>query len=128
MLLPKNGNLTFRDTDLASLKSNDPGLFKLLSHGASNDAEADIRYKQLMQQRPAVLAALLNITTATKQINLPLGTVFDYFKELIWDDTLAQDRFFVYADDAVIDQVKLAAAQGVFAPEFGASIFHPGAT
>jgi hypothetical protein len=74
------------------------------------------------------LAALLNITTAMKEINLPDGTPLDYLRQLKWDDTLAQDRFFAYCDPKLLDQVKTAAAQGEFAPETDSAFFHPGAT
>jgi hypothetical protein len=128
MLLPKNGTFKFRYADLASLKQSAPKLFKLLSHGAVNDAAAKNRYSQLIKQHPATLAALFNIATAMDQIHLPQGTPLDYLIELIWDDSMQQDRFFAYGNKALIEQVKLAAAQGEFAPEPGAGFFHPGAT
>src|SRR6202012_1212537 len=49
-------------------------------------------------------------------------------KELIWDDTMAQDRFFAWVDAAILPQIMQAAAQGALAPEVAASLFHPGAT
>jgi hypothetical protein len=48
-------------------------------------------------------------------------------RELIWDE-MQQDRFFAWADPVLIDQVIQAAAHGVFSPEPGTAIFHPGAT
>jgi hypothetical protein len=57
-------------------------------------------------------------------------TALDYFKEIIWDrdgcNKIAQDRFYAWADPALIDQVKLAKQQCMFidAP----FILHPGAT
>jgi hypothetical protein len=62
------------------------------------------------------------------QIQLPDGTPLDYIKELIWDNTMAQDRFFAWADPKLVDQVVQAAHQGAFAPEPGTAIFHTGAT
>jgi hypothetical protein len=50
----------------------------------------------------------------------------DYLKQIKRDDTLAQDRFFAYCDPRLIDQVWLAAAKGMFAPEFGCAFFHKG--
>jgi hypothetical protein len=61
-------------------------------------------------------------------ICLPVGNPLQYFKELIWDDTMAQDRFFGYADPSLYDQVKLAATHGEFAREAGFALFHKGAT
>jgi hypothetical protein len=46
------------------------------------------------------------------QIHLPVGTPLAYLREVVWDDTFAQDRFYAYADKALIDQVKQAAAEG----------------
>jgi hypothetical protein len=79
-------------------------------------------------ERGGVLACLLNITTAMEQIHLPSGTPLDYFQELVWDDSMAQDRFFGYADARLIDQTREAARQGLFAPEAASFLFHPGAT
>jgi len=55
-------------------------------------------------------------------------TPLDYFKEVVWDDSFAQDRFFAYADIKLRDQVVFAAQRGLFRPEVGAQLFHPGAT
>jgi hypothetical protein len=81
-----------------------------------------------MEDKPAVLACFFNLVRAMSQIHLPASTPLDYMRELIWDDTFAQDRFFAYADAQLVDQVKRAADQGEFAPEVGSAIFHPGAT
>jgi hypothetical protein len=41
---------------------------------------------------------------------------------------MQQDRFFAWADSALIEQVRRAAQQGEFTPEIGSAIFHKGAT
>ena len=61
-------------------------------------------------------------------INLPIGNPLTYFKELIWDNSMAQDRFYGYADPVLYDQVKLAAAHETFVREPGFAMFHKGAT
>jgi hypothetical protein len=127
MLLPKNSVFKFRDQDWATLKQNDPDLAKLLGFDASGDPHAEGRYNERVDAEPQKLACLFNLTTAMRQINLPVGNPFQYLKGIFWDE-MAQDRFFGYTDKALIDQVKLAADQGEFAPELGASFFHPGAT
>jgi len=76
-----------------------------------DDAVGQVRYQDLMANKPASLAALLNITTALGQINLPQGTPLDYLKRILWDDSLAQDRFFAYCDPELLNQVRTAAAQ-----------------
>ena len=63
-----------------------------------------------------------------KTIQLPAKTPLDYFKEVLWDESLAQDRFFGYADRSLVDQVRMAAMEGEFAPEPSPGLFHPDAT
>ncbi len=94
----------------------------------STDAEAQAHYQNLQQAKPAALASLLNLTTAMKAIQLPSKTLLDYFKEILWDESLAQDRFFGYADKSLVDQVRRAAVDGEFAPEPNPGLFHPDAT
>src|SRR5215831_14836843 len=127
MLLPKKGVFRFRDQDWATLNQNDPDLAKLLSFDAASNQDAEGRYNQRLDAEPPKLACLLNLITAMRQIHLPVGTPFQYLKGIIWDE-MAQDRFFGYADKELIQQVKAAADKGEFAPELGASFFHPGAT
>jgi hypothetical protein len=50
------------------------------------------------------------------------------FKSILWDESLAQDRFFGYADKSLVDQVRRAAADGEFSPEPNPGVFHPDAT
>jgi hypothetical protein len=63
-----------------------------------------------------------------KAIQLPNNTPLDYFKEILWDESLAQDRFFGYADKSIVDQVRRAAMEHEFAPEPNPGLFHPDAT
>lgn len=105
----------------------DAGWVKLMAAGAAADA-AQTRYTDLMEQRPNSLACLLNLFTAMSQIHLPQGSPLDYLRELIWDRTMAQDRFFAWADPSLVDQVRRAALDGEFAPEHDPGLFHPGAT
>ncbi len=128
MLLPKDGTFNFRDALWPTLQQSRPKFAALLGHGAANDATAQDRYNQLMENRPGSLASFLNLATAMAAINLPLGTPLDHIKEVIWDGSFAQDRFFGYADRKLIDQVKIATQQGEFAPELDPWIFHRGAT
>jgi hypothetical protein len=128
MLLKKNAGFNFASARWDDLAAANPLLSGILAHGAADDGAARDRYTQLMEIRPAVLACLFNITTAMAAIQLPAGNPLDYFKELIWDDTMAQDRFYGYADPAFYDQVKLAAAHGTFSRELGFAAFHKGAT
>ena len=128
MLLPKNASFDFRAARWDALQATRSDWMPVLSRGAADQASARDRYTQVMETRPESLAALLNILTATSQINLPSGTPLNYFKELIWDDTMQRDRVFGFADRALLDQVRLSAKQGFFQQELGSAIFHPGAT
>jgi hypothetical protein len=68
--------------------------------------------------------------TAMSAIRFANGTPLSHLRELIWDppQEMRQDRFFAWADATLVDQVSQAATQGVFAPEPGTVLFHPGAT
>lgn len=129
MLLPKKNRFNFDEASWAKLKKNHSKLSDILAHDATGDAAAKGRYEEFMDTQPGSLAALLNITTAMEDILLPVGNSLDYFKELIWEKkTMKQDRFFAFADSALVEQVKRAADQGMFDPQFGLDINHPGAT
>jgi hypothetical protein len=128
MLLAKNADFNFRGANWNSLNATYPDYAALLKAGAADAASAADRYEQLLENRPEVLACYFNLVTAMSQIQLPVKTPLAYIKELIWDDTMARDRFFAWADPAVIDQVIQAAQHGEFAPEVGTAMFHTGAT
>jgi hypothetical protein len=123
MLIPKDPGFNFAPASWDAIKLKLP----FLANGVDDQA-GRARYEGLMEATPKRLAALLNITTAMSQILLPQKTPLDYLKQIKWDDSLAQDRFFAYCDAALIEQVRTAAAQGQFAPETGSGFFHPGAT
>ena len=125
MLLPKKANFKFQSW--AGVKTSDPVVAGFISVGSS-DAEAQARYDSLRQNNPPALASLLNLAAAMKAIQLPSKTPLDYFKEILWDKSLAQDRFFGYAEKSVVDQVRRAAMEGEFAPEPNPGLFHPDAT
>ena len=118
---------TFKFLLWDALKTTDSTVANFISLG-STDAEAQAHYENLQKNKPAALASLLNLTTAMKAIQLPSKTPLDYFKEILWDESLAQDRFFGYADKSLVDQVRRAAVDGEFAPEPNPGLFHPDAT
>ena len=128
MLLKKDATYNFRNARWDRLNQQFPAYAALLGSGSADSASAADRYGQLLEDRPQVLACYFNLVTAMSQIQLPDKTPLDYIRELIWDDTMQQDRFFAWADPALIDQVVRAAAQGEFSPEPGTAMFHPGAT
>jgi hypothetical protein len=134
MFVPKPYRFVFNRSAWGQLSANRPELFTLLTAGANDDV-AKARYEQLMNQGPAALAALLNITTALGDIRLPRDsgtTALSYYKDVIWDpagpEAPQQDRFYAHATTDLIDQVVAAAAQGDFEKEPLAGSIHPGAT
>src|SRR5262249_7358566 len=128
MLLPDQISFEFSYPDLPSLSSYSTRLAAFLGAGATDAAAAQARYAELIGQRTKSAAALFNITTALSEIHLPELTALDYFVQLMWDDSLQQDRFFARARESLIEQVRIAAHQGKFDQEHGAEVFHPGAT
>jgi len=125
MLAPKHAK--FESLDWISLKQRYQTFAAFVAVG-SDDQAAEANYEKLRAEKPARLASLLNLTAAMSTIYLPNGTPLGYFKQILWDDSLAQDRFFGFADATIVDQVKLAATQGEFAPEPNPGLFHPDAT
>ncbi len=125
MLLPHAADFNF--VTWAALKALDPAIASFISVDSS-DTDAKAHYDNLRQTKPEALASLLNLATAMKAIQLPSRTPLDYFKEILWDASLAQDRFFAYAEQTLVDQVRRAAIEGEFAPEPNPGLFHPDAT
>ena len=128
MLIPKEAGFDFTEASWERLEANHETLFKLLSAGTSA-AKARDRYEAFQEDAPGSLAAFFNVTTAARDVTLPVGKALDYMKEMIWDEErMGEDRFFVFADAAMVGQVKQAAAQGAFESQPGLDINHPGAT
>ncbi len=130
MLIPNDARLNFSGASWQSLNSIRPRFAEILSAGIDN---AEARYNNLKDQQDGlVLACLLNLLTAMSQITLPSGeNPLDYFWQPIWDDprfVMAQDRFFAYVDEALVDDVVKAAKVGGFSEEKDPGVFHPGAT
>jgi hypothetical protein len=125
MLLEDKADFKFQTWE--ALKESDPVISGFISVGSS-DTDAETHYDNLIQTKPAALASLLNLATAMKAIQLPQNTPLDYFKEILWDESLAKDRFFGFADKSIVDQVRRAAMEGEFRPEPNPGLFHPDAT
>ena len=45
---------------------------------------------------------------------------------MLFRSTFAQDRFFAYADAVLVDQVRMAAVQGLFAHQYNDAMLHAG--
>ncbi len=125
MLVPKRAKYQFPTWE--DLKKNYGKFAGFLNCGGDDPATKKL-YEGLRHDRPAALASLLNLTAAMSAIHLPNLTPLDYFKRIEWDDSLAQDRFFGFADARIVDQVRTALAQHQFAPEPSPGLFHGDAT
>jgi hypothetical protein len=109
--------------------SESPRLVQLFSQATGDKAQQ--RYEGLVEGKPASLACLFNILTASRDIHLPQSTVLDYFRQFVWDSDqfpMLQDRFYVWADPSLVTQVRLATTQGAFAEEKNPGLLHKGAT
>lgn len=132
MLVPNDASFNFALAKWDSLATTQPNGFELLNAG-SDAVAARQRYEGFIEdpvgQRK--IACFWNLMTAMSQIHLPQGTPVDYLRQIIWDDPdlqFAQDRFFAWATPALVSEVKQAAQEGEFAPEFDPSFFHGDAT
>ncbi len=135
MLLPNNGSFRFSNASWINVQQTYPEIHSILTRGAATEADAQARYENLMEKDPAALASFWNLITAMTDIDLPSGNPVSYLKQLIWQDipernisAPARDRFYAYADKALVSQVHLAAQQNEFAPEMDPATFHKGAT
>ena len=135
MLLPEHGDFRFANASWANVQQKYPEIYSVLMCGASIESDAQAQYEDLMEDNPPALACFWNLMTAMRGIQLPSGTPLTYLKQIIWKDNSdrnifapKQDRFFAYADKALVGQVRSAAQQGEFAPELDPHLFHKGAT
>jgi hypothetical protein len=97
MLIPVPTKITFRPW--ADLKAKYPKAAEFLGLRLADDAAAQQRYADLQTNKPASLACFMNLITAMNGIGIGGGkTPLDYLKDINWDDTFAQDRFFGYID------------------------------
>ncbi len=94
MLLPNNPNFNFVQASWDAIKI----VLPFLANGVDANTARN-RYNDLMEDKPKSLASLLNLTSSLAQIKFPDGSgPLDYLKEMKWDNSLAQDRFFAYCD------------------------------
>lgn len=125
MMIPVGAKLVFCSWD--KLKAQYPKASQFLGLG-EDDTAAKARYTDLQKTKPYSLACFLNLISAMMDINLNGKTPLDYIKGICWDDTFAQDRFFGYADPAIISAIEASADEGHFAEEKDCAAFHPGST
>ena len=129
MLIPKSNQLNFGQARWADVKTKRPRFYNVL-RDTTEESAARRRYSDLEdEQGGEVLACLLNLLTASDQLNLRHGTPIDYLKAIIWGDPsaeLARDRCFGWADVKLLDELAGANDDGVMEPV--PYVLHPGAT
>jgi hypothetical protein len=128
MLLPKDGSFRFGNARWSALRVTHPHWTAFLK-GKLSENQADERHSQWMEDTPQNLAAFLNFAESMDDIRLPAGTAFDYLKQPLTGELKKDfwvDRFFAFADAALVKQLEIAVDQGAFEP--ANSSLHPGAT
>lgn len=127
MLIPVPTRLEFRPW--ADLKAKYPRIAEFVGLGSADDPTAEKQYLELQKNKPAALACFMNLVTAMSKIGIGGGkSPLDFLKEIKWDNSFAQDRFFGYIDPAMIPLVVATAKDGGFAEEKDPGNFHTGAT
>lgn len=128
MLVPERARFDFSQASWDKLQVDWPELWHILRAKAPSEEAARRRYEALERDQPESLACLLNIASALRAIRLPNGRDgLHYFAELVWDGSMARDRFFGYADVELLRQARLGSREGLFGKEASPGIFHPGA-
>lgn len=128
MLLRVNSTFQFREALWKNLRLTHPG-WTTFFRGKLSDEVAEERYTQWMEDTPGHLAAFLNFAEALDDIPLRVGTAFGYLKQPLLSDLATDflaDRFFAFAEEALVEQLEIAVRQGTFEP--ANSSLHPGAT
>src|SRR5262245_9528857 len=110
MLLPKKGKPKFGNAAWNKLKQDKPEVVERFKADASSETAAKKRYNELLKKEPNTAVGLWNIITALGQIHLSAGTALSYMRELNWDASMQQDRFFGLADRELLNQITIATA------------------
>jgi len=130
MLIPVKHRFNFMNCGFDALRGTHPLYCDILS---AITPDARDRWNGFTVEGSAdgpIIADALNILTAMREIHLAVGTPLDYLKAVLWegDFMLQQDRFYVWVDPELVNEVVRAAEQKKFTQEFNPGIFHKGAT
>lgn len=129
VLVPKRPVFDFSAASAEALSTQRPDLWRVLAGNQQSPGEAKTQFDALIRSNPMVAGALLNILEAESELTLPSGrTPLAYYHQVIFDDSMEQDRFFAWVDKSMMDDIRTGASQGMFAAEPKAKVFHPGAT
>lgn len=130
MLVKKDARYQFAQAHWDSLPKKS-SLRRFLRASETDDERAGARYRLLLETQPDAFATLHNVAAALAAIRLPCGnglrTAFSYLHAIDWED-VRRDRFFGFASEVLLKDLRAAAGKGSFEEEPLAGIFHPGAT
>jgi hypothetical protein len=96
MLVPLNGDFDFRSSHWQSIRGHRSQLHALMV-GHESDSIVAARWEALIERQPMRAAAFLIISNALSEPARSEGNLLQYYKEVVWDSSMAQDRFFAYA-------------------------------
>jgi len=127
MLAPENLVFNFAGLTWDLAKQKMP--FLAAAPGQS-DQDAQDRFSQMMETNSSKpLACMMNLVTAMNAMDFGGPSPVTYIRQVRWDSSFpAQDRFFAYCDESLVEATRAAALKGLVAVEPGAGLFHPGAT
>lgn len=130
MLIPVKHRFNFVNCGFDALRATHPLYCDLLSALAPDARDRWNAFTADGSADGPIVADALNILTAMREIQLAVGTPLDYLKAIRWDGDfmLQQDRFYVWVDPELVNEVVRAADQKKFTQEFNPGIFHKGAT
>lgn len=129
LLVPQNGGYNFAQAQWGNLGAIDPKVPDILRSDLGDPAAAAARWTDKFEQAAPTAACLLNILTVMANSTIAgRQQLLGFLKQAIFDDRMKQDRFFGWADQALIQALKQPPQAGdvPFVPaDFS---LHPGAT
>ena len=105
MLIPKQPIFNFAGLTWDAAKRKMPFL---APQPGQSETEAQERFSELMESNGSKpLACMMNLVTAMESIDLGGRSPASFIKQIRWDYKFpAQDRFFAYCDEALIEAVQ----------------------
>lgn len=108
LMVPKNGAYNFNRARFDSLPTIDPQVSQILSSDLGAADAAARRWTDQFERQAPVAACLLNILTVAATTSIAAGRqLLGFFRQVVFDDRMKQDRFFCWADRTVIQQLRL---------------------
>jgi hypothetical protein len=127
MIIPERHRVNPLLAQFAALQQSHPAYCDIM---CALDEKAPSRWDALLNQENALVPIdYLNLLTAMRTIHLESGkTPFDYLRAADWSRAPQEDRFWVWVDKALVDDVVETARTGGFDQEPDPKVFHKDAT